>query len=103
MFINIRGAKGSSHFRGLNNKWKNNFERGQEDTFDLKLVELGELKSVSLIKRARLSKKGNDWKVETVTVIDPWLQIHRFAFHQFVKDVPVTVISQLKKLDLNEE
>ena len=39
--VNIVGSKGQSQARKLDNKYKNNFERGSTDTFELKLADLG--------------------------------------------------------------
>ena len=39
--VDIVGSKGQSHARKLNNKYKNNFERGATDTFELELGDLG--------------------------------------------------------------
>jgi len=61
--VNIVGSKGQSHARKLDNKYKNNFERGSTDTFELKLADLGTLKSLTLRKSGH-----DDWMVDSVSV-----------------------------------
>ena len=39
--INLKGTKGTSEFRKLDNSWKNDFERGTTSKFELELADLG--------------------------------------------------------------
>ena len=42
--LNIIGTKGQSRFRALQNKWyKNDFEKGAEDSFNVTSADLGEI------------------------------------------------------------
>lgn len=41
--LNIIGTKGQSRFRVLDNKWKNDFEKGNEDSFNITSADLGEI------------------------------------------------------------
>jgi len=61
--INLTGAMGRSEPRKLSNKYKNNFERGNTDKFELKLASLGELTSCALRKSGH-----DDWMCSSVKV-----------------------------------
>ena len=39
--INLKGSKGTSEFRKLDNAWKNDFERGSTSKFELEMADLG--------------------------------------------------------------
>ena len=78
-------SKGQTQARKLDNAGKNDFERGNLDSFKLAAVNLGELHSVTL------HKSGTDeWIVEYVEVDGPF-GTDRFAFnHAAVGLRPVT-------------
>ena len=50
--LNIIGTKGQSRFRALASKWyKNDFEKGSEDSFNITSADLGEITGMSFFPR----------------------------------------------------
>ena len=63
VYINLIGARGQTQFRSLDNKFKNDFEAGKVDKFEIPAVLLGTLYAVEL------KKSGTDlWNVDWVEV-----------------------------------
>merc|ERR1711879_822227 len=88
--MGIVGSKVQSQARKLDNKYKNNFERGSTDTFELKLADLGTLKSLTLRKSGH-----DDWMVDSVSVK---ASDTNAVFLSTVKRLPSLAIPSLYKI-----
>lgn len=64
--ITVYGENGNTGSRKLSNKWKNNFERGQIDKFQIAAADLGKLSSVRIGHDG--SGRGAGWYLEQVVV-----------------------------------
>ena len=57
--LNIIGTKGQSRFRALQNKWyKNDFEKGSEDSFNITSADLGEITGMYFFPRKIAINQG---------------------------------------------
>ena len=65
ILIDIVGSKGRTQKRKLDTKWRDDFERGKKDTFQVKAVDLGELRGIVLYKMGT-----DDWNVSYVDIVD---------------------------------
>ena len=79
--LNIIGTKGQSRFRALQNKWyKNDFEKGAEDSFNVTSADLGEITGKQFSTNRKIASNHGPHESDVLYSLGTITQISKSGF-----------------------